>query len=375
MKIRVQIISILLLISLAFCSCTREQKQDETSAVQKTGSMELLYAQQFTVDFLQDGCSLITVGGEDRFLLVPEETAVPEGIDSSVTVLQQPLDSIYVASSSVMDLFLRMDALDSVSMTSTSHENWTIPQIRDLVREDEITYVGKYSAPDYEAVLDLGCDLAVENTMIWHNPSTKEQLERLGIPVLVERSSYEAHPLGRVEWIKLYGLLTGHLEEAEAFFEQSVRTMEEVEAQEASGKTVAFFYVTTSGAVNVRRPNDYIAKMIEIAGGTYLFPAAEIQSDNALSTMEIQMETFYAQARDADILIYNSTVQGDIESIDDLLAISPVFSDFKAVQEGNVWCTGQNMFQQTGGAADMLRDLHRIFEEEEGELVYLHEVN
>ena len=45
--------------------------------------------------------------------------------------------------------------------------------------------------------------------MIYHTPEVKERLEEFGIPVLVERSSYESHPLGRVEWIKLYGVLLG----------------------------------------------------------------------------------------------------------------------------------------------------------------------
>ena len=32
--------------------------------------------------------------------------------------------------------------------------------------------------------------------MIYHSPEVLEQLERLGIPVLVERSSYETLPAG-----------------------------------------------------------------------------------------------------------------------------------------------------------------------------------
>ena len=38
--------------------------------------------------------------------------------------------------------------------------------------------------------------------MIYHNPEVKEKLEEFGIPVLVEHSSYESHPLGRTEWVK-----------------------------------------------------------------------------------------------------------------------------------------------------------------------------
>ncbi len=81
-------------------------------------------------------------------------------------------------------------------------------------------YAGKYSAPDYERIVDKSCSLAIESTMIYHCPQVKEQLENLGVPVLVERSSYEADPLGRMEWIKLYGVLTGKEQLAEELFEK-----------------------------------------------------------------------------------------------------------------------------------------------------------
>ena len=45
--------------------------------------------------------------------------------------------------------------------------------------------------------------------MIYHKPEVQEKLEQFGIPVLVEHSSYESHPLGRTEWLKLYGVLLG----------------------------------------------------------------------------------------------------------------------------------------------------------------------
>ena len=57
-------------------------------------------------------------------------------------------------------------------------------------------------------------------------------------------------------------------------------------AQEPAGKTVAFYYITTSGAVNVRKSGDYIAKAIRMAGGEYV-SFDESGEENALSTMTI----------------------------------------------------------------------------------------
>ena len=81
-------------------------------------------------------------------------------------------------------------------------------------------YAGKYSAPDYELILNEGCDLAIESTMIHHNLEVQEKLEQFGIPVMVERSSYESHPLGRTEWMKLYAVLLGKEDVAEKVFKE-----------------------------------------------------------------------------------------------------------------------------------------------------------
>lgn len=42
------------------------------------------------------------------------------------------------------------------------------------------------------------------------------------------------------------------------------------------------------------------------------------EEENALSTMNMQMEDFYAAAKDADILIYNGTIEGELGSIEEL---------------------------------------------------------
>ena len=77
------------------------------------------------------------------------------------------------------------------------------------MREGSLIFAGKYSQPDYELLLSEQCRLAIENTMLLHNPEVKEKLEQIGIPVIVERSSYEPEPLGRMEWVKFYGALLG----------------------------------------------------------------------------------------------------------------------------------------------------------------------
>lgn len=332
--------------------------------------MQLDYATEFRVDYYEEGCALLTVAGTDRYLVVPETVTPPAALAEGTVLIRQRPQNVYLAASSAMDLFRAIGALDCVTMTSTASENWSLPDIRAAVESEEILYVGKYSAPDYEVVLDGNCELCVESTMIYHKPQVKEQLEKLGIPVLVERSSYESHPLGRLEWLKVYGLLTGREQEAERVFRAQAEAVEALQTGEKTDKRVAFFYVTPAGAVNVRKSGDYIAKLIDMAGGVYAFPDLG-EEENALSTVNLQMEAFYAGAKDADVLIYNGTVDGGIDSIAALLDKSPLFADFRAVQEGHVWCTEQNVFQQPTAVSGLLGDFRSILTGEENELTFL----
>ena len=340
-------------------------------------SMELVYADQFTLDTYRQGYRIVTIGGTDRYLVVPEDAPVPAGVPEEVTVLQQPLDRIYLVATSAMDLFRELDALDRIRLSGTDASGWYIEEAKQAMERGDILYAGKYSAPDYERILAEGCDLALESTMICHTPEVREQLQRLGIPVLVERSSYESHPLGRVEWIRLYGALLGREEEADACFSALLDRLAPVLDQPGTGKTVAFFYITSNGAANVRRPGDYIAKSIALAGGEYIL-RQQPGEESAASTMNMQMEAFYEQARDADVLIYNSAIDAELHSLEELLDKSSLLKDFKAVREGNVWCTGKNLFQESLGLGDLIWDLHAIVtarDPESLELTYLHRLD
>ncbi len=337
-------------------------------------SMELEHADRFSVDFYENGYSMIQIEDGDTFLAVPENAPVPDGLDDDVSVLRLPIDNIYLAATSAMDLFRAADGLGSIRFSGTETSGWYIEEAKKAMETGDILYAGKYSAPDYELLYSGGCGLAIESTMIYHNPEVKEQLEKLGIPVLVERSSYESDPLGRMEWIKLYGVLIGKEEEAAKAYEDEISRLKNVARQQSTGKTVAFFSVNTNGSVTVRKSGDYVSKLIEAAGGRYIFENLG-ENENALSTVNMQLEDFYAGAKEADVLIYNSTIEGELGKLDELLEKCPVLSDFKAVREGNVWCTGKNLFQSTMGLGDMILDINAVLRDKGTDLTYLHRLS
>ena len=369
-----------------------------------TEHMKLLYATQFSVDYYDGGYASVSIADGQRFLIVPEEQAIPKDLARDVVVIPQNPGMVYLASSSCMDFWRELNALDRIPFTSTRQIDWDLSSVRRLMEDGQLEYVGKYSNVDYEYLVAEGCDLAVENAMIYHSPETLEKLQSLGIPVIVERSSFEPEPLGRLEWIRLWGVVTGHRDQADAFFKKQAKKVQRLSGTVGTDHrpSVMVFSVNANGVIRVPTPDSYTASLIRMAGGVYALEDAtekswpsnagetieevappggsetpnEDESVNAGDTrkqshntsifMNLQMEDFYTLAHNCDVLIYNGTIGDDLSSLRELKAINPLFSDFSAIQTGNVWCQNGDLFQHPTALAQALRELKQALESANG---------
>ena len=278
--------------------------------------MVLNYAECFNVYYCTDGYKLIDVKDGAQYLLVPDGKEAPDDLDSDVIVIHQPLERIYMAATSPMALFDAIDSLDTIRLSGETADNWYVQDAVDAM------------------------------------------IEMLDIPVFIDRSSYESQPLGRTEWIKLYGAMLDKEEEAADFFASQASVVENLKDFQNTEKTVAFFYINTSGAAVVRNPEDYISNMIELGGARNAF--RDLQDDSGKTSVPITMEQFYDTAEDADYLIYNASIDSTVKTLDDLLAKDSMFADYKAVKEGNVWTTEKSMYQATDKIAQFTNDINLL---------------
>lgn len=239
------------------------------------------------------------------------------------------------------------------------------------MNKGEMVYAGKYSSPDFEKLVDEKCDLSVFSTMITHAPEIGEKFVELGIPVFVDYSSYEKHPLGRTEWIKVYGAILNRREDANRVFEAQRKivetlTKDEKVQKDAQQKVVALFTISPSGRISARRYDDYVSKMIDIAGGKYAYHDV---SDVQISAMNIIMEpeVFFKETSKADIIIYNTTIGGGYDSIAAMTETNPVLADLPAIKAGEVWVTTKSFFQSSTSHGNMIMELNRIINGEANE--------
>ena len=329
------------------------------------GMLKPEYAQGYEAFYYEGGYTLIDVFDDSRYLLIPEDGTVPSDLPDDIICLKKPFDRIYMAATAVYSYFHALDAMQKITLTSSQKGSIYLPEVDKGLTDGTMKFAGKYSTPDYETLIGGECDLAIETTGIYHVPEIKEMIEELQIPVWVDRSSYESHPLGRVEWILLYGLLTDRFEEAERYFAEQKEKLETiVSSSEQTGKKVLIFYMSADGMPIIRQPDDYLVKMIELAGGEYTFAGYTLASDSVAA--RISMEEFYSVAKDADILLYNASMENPLTSADDLIKMNGLFADFKAVQDGMVWTTDEYLFQRAADCCELTKDISLILKGEDG---------
>jgi iron complex transport system substrate-binding protein len=322
-------------------------------------------AESFALYRYENGDSAVVTGDGTAYLITSDPDRAKKAAasaseqDRAPTVLPRSPERVYLAATAVMSFFDALDALPAVRFSALESDGWTIENARARMEDGEMVYAGRYREPDYELLLSGRCDLSIQSTMSEHVPKVREKLEELGIPVFVDRSSYEADPLARCEWVRVYAELMGCPEAGDALFAEQKAFFDALEDVQPSGKTAVFFYVTASGSFVTRKSGDYVSKMIELAGGENVF--AFSGDDNALSSVTVEPEEFCLRAKDADIIVYNGTTSGSVSSVEELVAKNELLADFRAVKSGNVWCTEDSLYQDIMKTGEILSDFSAVF--------------
>lgn len=339
-----------------------ETEEDYNGKLVSEGMMELEYAERFSIELFKGGYRMISAGtGGYKYLVVPEEMQVPADLEDGVYVLQMPINKVYMASTGIMSLIDAIGALDFVPLVGTDVNGWYLPNVIATMENGSIKFGGKYSEPDFELMTANEIQLHVNTTMIDSKPEVLEKFEELGIPSLVEDSSKEGHPLARVEWVKLFGVLFGMEDEANAYFDAQ-KALVDSATVDPLGKTVAMGYVSSDGTkCYARNGGDYYAQMIGLAGGTYI--CADMEPEKG-GNSNMTFEEWYAKFKDADYLFYMNFA-AKFYSIEEMIASNPLFADFKAVQNGNVWITSPDFTQSTAAIASIVVDMNTILSSED----------
>ena len=294
----------------------------------------------------------------------------PEDVSKDTIVLNGPVKNMLVASTPVTSLMNASGCLDNISLVTYDKSSWYIDDVKKAFDDNKLTYVGDYKAPDFEQIVAASPSICIYSTMLTSAPDVAEKFKELNINFILDQSTYEEHPLGRVEWAKCYAALCDKEDDAVRMYDEQAAYVDKISKTEKTGKSVAVFYITSKGKLYVRNADDYVAQMVELAGGKYIFDDLNV---GKTGTQTMEMESFYSKAKDADYIIYIWSLGGKPSTLADFTGYSSVLSDMKAVKDGNVWCTTPDFFQIADTIGSMVNDINKMMTSDSSvnELTYL----
>lgn len=379
------LLAVLAMSTLLFAACDKKENEQQGitvaySQLTSTGKEENTFAELFSIEHLKDenekAYSKIEVFDKEKkldtsWLLLPEGVDKVSGAPAGVNIMTfRDRQNIMVSSASTMALINAMDALSKVPMT-TADTTWRIQEIKDAIDKGTVKEVGKYSKPDYEQIISIGAEkhvtFAVFSTMLDSVPDVYDQLTKTcNLRIMRDQSSYESHPLGRTEWIKIYGEIFDMRDKSDAVFNGQVEILNETSSKinvpEAERKTVLIFYTTsTKDTFYVRNAADYVTELVNLGGGKQV---AEIGPGKSGNT-KMKQESFIQECSQADYVLYNWTSGASgvkDESLQGLIdaRLGDWFKDFKAYKEGNVWRTSNDFYQKMDKMGEMVADIYKM---------------
>jgi iron complex transport system substrate-binding protein len=173
--------------------------------------MQLSYAADFSVEYLENDMKLVTDGQGSRILLLQAGQTAPEQY-ADLPALTVPLTkAVYTSTTQVG--FLRAfddDSLfDSIVGVRGTADTWDFDAMKSRMENGSIVDVGSNTAMstsyDYEIIQALAPNVVFTSTgMGTEQTDLMAMLDQAGIAYVFDASSKEADYRGTMEWVKFY---------------------------------------------------------------------------------------------------------------------------------------------------------------------------
>ncbi len=204
-----------------------------------------------------------------RYLLVPRSAAsLPDGMPEG-TVVRTPLTRMVVYTSVHCAILDELGAAGSIAGVCEARYVHVEPVLRGL-RDGTIADLGEATSPDIEGMIRIGTDaiLASPFQNAGYGPA-----EKIGLPIIECADYMEADPLGRAEWIRFLGLLTGREATADSLFHATEEAYLRVRAltEGIKDRPTVLVGKKYGSAWHVPNGGSYMARLYRDAGADYVF--------------------------------------------------------------------------------------------------------
>ncbi|MCC0632373.1 ABC transporter substrate-binding protein [Clostridioides sp. ZZV15-6388] len=331
------------------------KKDNNNEQVNSGEKLELKYASGFSVENLEDGIKKVVDGDNRELILIPKKIKIPEKYKNA-NIVRTPVDNVLIASTTQACSLRTIGELDSIKAVTTEEQYWTIKEIKNLMKDGKIHYVGSNLAPDYEKIVDLNPDLTIVSSGL-SEADTKfiDKLEELALNYVVDNEYKEQNPFGRMEWTSLIAAFYDKEDIATSELDKTVQKIEEISKKiKNKSKPKVVWASVYEGNAYIAPKNSYVDNMINMAGG--INACASIDSNEG----RVSIEQLHEVAKDADIFVYSSS-SDYAPNLESIKSSAPVLSDLDVVKKGNLWVFAPDYYQSVDRTDELIVDLVEMF--------------
>lgn len=273
-----------------------------------------------------------------------------------------PLKNIAIMSSSAIGFIESLNALENIEMVYNS--NWIFsPKIHELIQNKTIRDAGNSASANIEKLLVAEPD-AVITFSDPNQAKLMESIKKANIPVIYMDEYLEKTPLGKSEYLKLFGVLLGKESKADALFSviKTDYNLLKEKASNVKAKPTVFAEIMRGDIWYMPGGTSFQSEYFKDSGADYLW-----KNNTKSGTINLNFEQVFEKAEKADIWMNAS----DFSTLEQLNNAYKNHNWFKAFKNKNAYSfaertnkAGANDYFETGTVrADwVLKDLVHIFQ-------------
>lgn len=353
-----------ILLLFVFIQC----KNNNVNTLKKASNNEIKHAKGLSIS-TKDNYSLVEVSSpwpnsKKKFLyILKKKNAIIPVEYKNVPQIQVPIKNIVLTSTTHIPS-LEMLGEESKLVGFPNLNYISSEKVRNLIDAGKIKELGSNQTLNTEVLINLQPDIIMGYGLDNSNP-TLDNLEKNGLKVILNGDWNEQSPLGKVEWIKLFGVLFGKEKQANAIFSTIENSYNETLklVENTTKKPSVLSGSMYENTWYLPQGESWGAKFISNAKANYLWKHTKGTGSLALS-----FEKVYSEAKNADIWFIDQYV-----SMEEIKNANPHYSEFKAFKTNAIYSFSKKK-GKTGGVIYyelapnrpdlVLKDLVKIFHPE-----------
>jgi iron complex transport system substrate-binding protein len=357
---------LILLFFISILACKEKRGIDKHYS--STGKNIISLAQRIAIERFENYTKIIIINPWQgagnvnmSYYLVKRGNKAPSGIDPS-KVVPVPVTKIVCMSTTHVAMISALGEENTIAGMSGTGFIYS-GYLHSRAEKGLINDVGYEANLNKELILKIRPDI----TMIYGVGSESSgyvgKIEELGIRVIYNGDYLETDPLGKAEWIKLFGALYCREQMADSIFnseEEAYNNLKQFIAGNVENKPRVLLGLPFRDTWFVSPGNSFISQLIADAGGEYLW-----KDTKSSVSMPFGLENVYMKAVNADYWLNIGTVKAknEIPAVDQRLRELPCFKSGNLFNNNNrVTEEGGNDFWESGAVYPhlILKDIASI---------------